>query len=138
MEKHLLIKYGVLRQFSIRKSVSAKKLSIACKKLALTCKSESEFKDKVRSIIEDINPASVPGTIPISEGEKKNNYLNVVTNNIIQYFLNQRVKSDEIIMVLNAIAYAVENDTVPFFEFYDDDGNPTDDLDDDDSDESPY
>lgn len=124
LEKHLLIKHSILKQFSIRKSISAKALKSVCKKIALNCSSEQEFNEKVRHVVSSIDPLSVPGTIPLSDFEKRNNFLNVVTHNIINYLTTQKTNEDEIGMILDAIEYSIKNKEVPFFDFFDEDGKP--------------
>jgi hypothetical protein len=121
-ERHLLIKHGVLKEFSIRQVVPTKKLRDTCKKLALDCKTKQEFDDKIKQCILNINPMSVPGTIKFSDSEIKNNKLNIFTQNIINYFSSQKIPADEIYMILNAIAYSFHHKTLPYFEFYDESG----------------
>lgn len=134
MEKHLLLKHGILKQFSIRKAISAQKLSQVCKKIAATCNTTSEFENKVRDIVERIDLRSIPGTIPLSDGEKKNNFLNVITNNILNYIASQKLPEEDVMMVLNALAYTIEKKDLPYFEFYNEDGTPA--MNDSDEDES--
>lgn len=125
-ENHLLLKHGILKEFSIRQIVPSKQLQETCRKIANSSKTKKEFDKKIKKYLMDINPNIIPGTIPLSEGELKNNKLNIITHNILNYFINQNIPTEEVLMVLNAIAYVMEHKTIPYFEFYNESGKSND------------
>lgn len=124
-DKHLLIKHGILKEFSINKSLSNVKLNNYLKKLSSTCKTKKEFDDKVKKLLLNINADSVPGTIPKTEADLRNEHLNNITQYITQLFIKNNIHSSEVFMVLQALMYVFDSmsKSNSWFEFYDKDGN---------------
>ena len=134
--KHLLLKEGILKEFSIRKAFSNTQFEKLCNQLSQTCKTQKEFQKKLNEKIVYIDHSKIPGSIPLTEGERQNALFNKIINELVPYLCEYNLNEDDVYRISHALEYCFKNKEIPWFRFFNEDGTYKSDENDDDVDDS--